>query len=386
MEGLPSTDRGWGCWGSRWVDGSDRPFYRVVNTTGDTVRTAALKCHVMGQAAQNSASDPHVAELVDHLSALGVDTEAVRLYLALLAEPADAVQHAVHEEDKGVVQRLIDLGLVVENPEGANRPPLPVQPGATLDLLSRRAALRLEEASAAIVGAYESYRRRSPAGSGGIVAEEVTGSDIEKRLGEAVAGAQQEVLRFDTPPYFWDSARGADTEIAMLRRGIRHRAVYTRASLAHPGHLTTNIQPCIDAGEQARVLPELPVKLTIIDDRIGFVSLSIADVDISGSLLVVRPSGLLTALRALFEACWERALPIQASTGVTAPAAPSARPGPTERRILAMLVAGVPDSQIIRELGVSRRTFFRRMELLMAQAGAASRFQLALQAQRRGWL
>jgi hypothetical protein len=51
-----------------------------------------------------------------------------------------------------------------------------------------------------------------------------------------------------------------------------------------------------------------------------------------------------------------------------------------------MLVAGAPGSRIIREPGVSRRTFFRRMELLMAQAGAGSRFRPALQAQRRGRL
>ncbi|MBU7598416.1 LuxR family transcriptional regulator [Streptomyces sp. P38-E01] len=335
----------------------------------------------MGQVVHNSAEDRSTAELAGHLLALGVDPDAVGLYRRLLS----GAPLNLGEADGPVVDRLIELGLAVDNPDGPHQPLLPVPPGAALDLLTRRAALRLEEASAAVAGAYESWRRRVPAPGGGVVAEEVTGADIEKRLGEATAGARNEVLRFDTPPYFWDSARGADTEIAMLRRGIAHRAVYARASLAHPGHLTTNIQPCIDAGEQARVLPELPVKLTIIDDRIGFLGLSLADVDISGSLLVVRPSGLLTALRALFEACWERALPIQA-TGVVVTTAPGARPGPTERRILAMLVAGVPDSQIIRELGVSRRTFFRRMELLMAQAGAASRFQLALQAQRRGWL
>ncbi|MBB1260468.1 helix-turn-helix domain-containing protein [Streptomyces alkaliterrae] len=347
----------------------------------------------MGQVAHDGADDPHSAELAGHLAALGVDREAVGLYLDLLSgiEPAGTGaerEPAVYSVRRAeAVGRLVELGLVVENPEGPARPPLPVPPGAALDLLSRRATLRLEEATAAIAGAYERYRRRDPAASGGVVAEEVTGDDIERRLGEALGSARKEVLRFDTPPYFWSSARGADSEIAMLQRGVQVRAVYARASLAHPGHLTTNIQPCVDAGEQARVLPELPVKLTIIDDRVGFVSLSIADVDISGSLLVVRPSGLLTALRALFEACWERALPIQSVTGSSpASAALSVRPGPTERRILAMLVAGVPDSQIIRELGVSRRTFFRRMELLMAQAGAASRFQLALQAQRRGWL
>ncbi|UGY92007.1 LuxR family transcriptional regulator [Streptomyces gobiensis] len=326
-------------------------------------------------------------ELAGHLAALGLDADAVELYLRLLDGTGDVCDMRALSSglssglSSEVVRKLTALGLAVE---GDEHPLLPVPPGAALELLTRRAALRLEEARAAVTGAYERYRRRSPAAAGGVVAEEVTGEDIERRLGEALAEAREEVLRFDSPPYFWDSERGAAAEVAMLKRGVRHRAVYARASLAHPGHLTSNIQPCVDAGEQARVLPELPVKLTIIDDRIGFVTLSIAEVDVNRSLLVVRPSGLLTALRALFEACWDRALPIQAATGTSGPS--GARPGPAERRILAMLVAGVPDSQIIRELGISRRTFFRRMELLMAQAGAGSRFQLALQAQRRGWL
>ena len=90
---------------------------------------------------------------------------------------------------------------------------------------------------------------------------------------------------------------------------------------------------------------------------------------------------MLSALSALFELSWQAALPLHGSAAGT-----PRRPFPYERRILSMLAAGVPDNQIIRELGISRRTFFRRLELLMAQAGATSRFQLALHAQRKGWL
>lgn len=332
----------------------------------------------MGQGTPGADGEIHTAELADHLTALGVSGNAVELYLALLSCSGPRARDAAGTE---AMRELVRLGLVVHGHGGA---PTPVPPLGALELLARRGALRLEEARAAVAGAYEHYRRHHSEAGGGVVAEEVTGEEIERRLGGALAEARTEVLRFDTPPYFWDSERGATTETAMLRRGVAHRAVYARASLAHPGHLSGNVQPCIEAGEQARVLPELPVKLTVVDDRIGFVGLSLAEVEVNRGLLVVRPSGLLTALRALFEACWDRALPIQAS-GSTATGS-GVRPGPTERRILAMLVAGVPDSQIIRELGVSRRTFFRRMELLSAQAGAGSRFQLALQAQRRGWL
>ncbi|MDG9704563.1 LuxR family transcriptional regulator [Streptomyces sp. DH37] len=329
---------------------------------------------------ETSAEAPRPDALAAHLSALGVDGGAVALYVALLtggpASPGPA----------GARRALLDLGLAAEVPDdgGPAGGLVPVPPASALELLSRREMLRLEEARSAVARAYERYRRRTPSAVGGSVAEEVTGDDIERVLGEAMGGARQEVLRFDSPPYFWDTERGAKEEVGQLRRGVRYRVVYTRTSLAHPGYLTGNVQPCVDAGEEARVAPRLPVKLMVVDDRVGFVSMSIADVDVSRSMLVVRPGALLAVLRALFEAYWDRALPIHPESGAAAPG--GARPGPAERRILAMLVAGAPDSQIIRELGVSRRTFFRRMELLMAQAGAGTRFQLALQAQRRGWL
>lgn len=156
--------------------------------------------------------------------------------------------------------------------------------------------------------------------------------------------------------------------------------MYSRESLEHPGHLKEVIEPCIKAGEQARVLPSVPVKLVIIDEAYALVSLSIKEADVHNTMLVVQPCGLLSALMALFEQSWQNALPFHGRT---------TRPGglpPADRRLLWLLAGGASDDIIARELGISRRTLFRRLQILMAQLGAANRFQMALQAQRSGWL
>lgn len=156
--------------------------------------------------------------------------------------------------------------------------------------------------------------------------------------------------------------------------------MYARESLEHPGHLKDVIEPCVEAGEQARVLPSVPVKLLIIDEAYALVSLSIKEADVVNTMLVVQPCGLLSALVALFEQSWQNALPLHGGT---------ARPGglaPGDRRLLRLLAGGASDEVIARELGISRRTFFRRLQILMARLGAANRFQMALQAQRAGWL
>ncbi|MFE3902834.1 helix-turn-helix transcriptional regulator [Streptomyces sp. NPDC059153] len=56
------------------------------------------------------------------------------------------------------------------------------------------------------------------------------------------------------------------------------------------------------------------------------------------------------------------------------------------RQLLSYLSAGLTDESIARELGVSYRTVTRRIARLQEMLGARTRFQLGVQAGRRGWL
>jgi DNA-binding NarL/FixJ family response regulator len=111
---------------------------------------------------------------------------------------------------------------------------------------------------------------------------------------------------------------------------------------------------------------------------------------------------VLIALKALFEAHWERATPIvttgtathhnppQQDVGTLLPhteAAPTeAALDETTRTLLTLLAAGLTDVAIARSQGWSERTTQRRVQQLMTRLGAATRFQACLLAARRGWL
>ncbi|MGW0150746.1 LuxR C-terminal-related transcriptional regulator [Streptomyces sp. NPDC004822] len=58
----------------------------------------------------------------------------------------------------------------------------------------------------------------------------------------------------------------------------------------------------------------------------------------------------------------------------------------TDRRLLALLVAGVADKAVATQLGLSRRTVRRHIQRMRELAGAATRMRLAWQAARRGRL
>ncbi|WP_327249637.1 LuxR family transcriptional regulator [Streptomyces sp. NBC_01320] len=324
------------------------------------------------------------AKLSEALRILGIDHEAGRVYMALLdlaPAPLSAIGAAAAldgAELAAAYGKLVDAGLASAAVEGGDVV-APVPPAAGLEILGRHRAAELDESRITVGGAFESFRRQRLAAYNDDLVEVVTGEAIGPRMRQAWASAREQIRQFDSPPYFPLSG-ATDDALATLARGVTQRVVYSRESLEHPGQLEAVIEPCIEAGEQARVLPSVPVKLVIIDEAYALVSLSIKEADVHNTMLVVQPCGLLSALVALFEQAWQNALPFHGRT---------ARPGgllPADRRLLWLLAGGASDEVIAREIGISRRTLFRRVQILMARLGATSRFQMALQAQRCGWL
>ncbi|WP_369213122.1 LuxR family transcriptional regulator [Streptomyces flavofungini] len=318
------------------------------------------------------------------LRLLGLGPSAARVYLALLElapAPLSAIGSAAGldgGELAAAYEALVDAGLAGSAERGADAV-APVPPAAGLEVLARHRAAEVEESRIAVGGAFDTFRRQRLAAYDDHLVEVVTGDAVGPRIRQAWASAREQIRQFESPPYV-PLPGATDDALATLARGVTQRVVYSRESLAHPGHLTDVIEPCVNAGEQARVLPSVPVKLVIIDEAYALVSLSIKETDVHNTMLVVQPCGLLSALTALFEQSWNNALPFHGRTS-----APGGLP-PADRRLLWLLAGGATDEVIARELGISRRTLFRRLQVLMARLGAANRFQMALQAQRCGWL
>jgi DNA-binding NarL/FixJ family response regulator len=95
-------------------------------------------------------------------------------------------------------------------------------------------------------------------------------------------------------------------------------------------------------------------------------------------------SGLLSALDALFEKVWRDAYPLDLNGDGLAERDCD---GPTEldRRILALLLAGLTDQAVASQLDLSLRTLQRRVRHLLDLAGVESRMQLGWYAARHGW-
>ncbi|WP_251091709.1 helix-turn-helix domain-containing protein [Streptomyces sp. Caat 7-52] len=323
-------------------------------------------------------------ELPAHLRRLGLAPEEAEIYLAMLRTGhTTATDLAGHlgwkpEEAEQTLTRLTELGMAASGTTDRFQA-TPIDPAIALDHLAHARSAELQLAHTAANNAYRDYRRSvSPQARDDLV-EVVTGTRITERILHIEGAAESEVLRFDSPPYHIPAGANP-TEVRNLERGVEYRVVYSKSAVQNHAYYTTNIQPCIAAGENARVLPTVPVKLTIFDRRLAIVSMSFVEAEVNDSLLLVRPSSLLSALTGLFETSWRSAFPMHCSDRV-----PSAL-RPVQARILELLGAGVTDDTIAELLGISRRTLSRNLEQLHHKAGTATRFQLALHAMRNGWV
>ena len=97
---------------------------------------------------------------------------------------------------------------------------------------------------------------------------------------------------------------------------------------------------------------------------------------------MIHSSSLLDTLSALFEAVWATAVPVRfGDQAVGGDQAAGDR-----RMLLGLLAAGLTDEAIADQLDWHPRTVQRHVRRLMTELGAQTRFQLGLQATRRGWL
>jgi DNA-binding CsgD family transcriptional regulator len=253
---------------------------------------------------------------------------------------------------------------------------------------------RFEELQAARLEFAKIAEEYCPAGSGSILdgmIEIVPREAVPALFEQFQRNAKSDVWTIAMPPYAVPSDKNS-VEIERLACGVSYLALYTQAALEEPGAMEM-IRHYVEAGEQARMQPGLAAKMAIFDGEVALMPVArwhpLAGAPDS---LVVRPSALLDALVELFERLWLSAVPLDSlvSNGKFGDRSRSAGGGQLisawEARLLAMLLAGMTDDAIGRQLGVARRTVVRHIHQLMAYAKATNRLQLVLRAVQFGWI
>jgi DNA-binding CsgD family transcriptional regulator len=303
---------------------------------------------------------------MEPLEGLGLPEDARRAYLGLI-ERGGATAGALAEP---VLAALREFGLV--------RGDVPVPPQLAMEELAQR---RTREAALARESASLLTQLWSE-GAGRTTYLEVLPSPEAARavLDRVQQDAREHVRAMTVGNLSSEHHTIVDGLFEALGRGVGYQVIYGTRVLRDPAALRM-VERCTEAGEQARVVPEVPVNLTIVDDRWALVA---ARASVAGhnrvAALVVHDSPLLAGLVGGFEVFWRMAVPL------TGGSIEGDVPTGDDRRLLSYLSAGLTDESIARELGVSERTVARRISRLQETLGAQTRFQLGVQASRQGWL
>lgn len=276
-----------------------------------------------------------------------------------------------------ILPGLAAKGLITCHP-GPPAQVAPAAPDVALEALALEREEQLRKARVAMADLTVAYRQGPRGDDPSELVEPVIGLDaVVQRWERMQESARREVRGFDRPPY---GAAHNDLELELLGRGIAYRSIYQRESLEDR---LAHLEVLAAAGENARVVNDVRLKLILVDDRFGLVPLrAVGGPD---SAVVVHPSPLLEALFWLFELVWERAVPLNFAGRPERDGGRGA-PAGDERRLLGLLASGITDAAIARHLGWSNRTMYRRLRLLLEHLDANTRFQAGIQASRRDWI
>ncbi|GIH06363.1 transcriptional regulator [Rhizocola hellebori] len=326
----------------------------------------------------------YAAQMPSLLEPVGLAQIHSDLYLDLLTHPRSTAADLASRLDipiprvRKALQKLLDVGLA-SRLVGTRNNYVAAPPEVAVDALVTKRTQQLEQLR---LNAHElALRVRSvlPPAEPSELIQLVEGREaVLHHLARMQLGAREEVVIIDSPPYLFGQPVVNSEELQALNRGVAYRCLYDAPGLADAGHLD-QVMECIAAGEQARSLPSVRMKMIIADRSLALVPISFSAAE-TGTRILVHASPLLDALVLCFESLWAQATPIGAV------AASPHTVSEQDKRLLSMLAGGLKDRAIARTLGVTERTVGRRIQELMAQLKATTRFQAGLQAARRGWL
>ncbi|MGW2049700.1 helix-turn-helix domain-containing protein [Streptomyces sp. NPDC001858] len=331
------------------------------------------------------------------LEAVGLSPEQESVYRLLVtfdrATVDDITERTATTRAEGlrVLETLTEMGLATGT-DGTPRVFRAVPPDVALLPRIKNNADALHVAQMEAGRLVETYRETARRHDAGQLLEVITGAAaLRQHLKRIQADSRHEMLWLCKAQYVAMPSGTNTEEYEALARGVSYRVLYEKDFFADEGAVA-NVVAGVRAGEQARSVPQLPLRLAIADRSVAVFPLVPGGPNGNPgepTTALVRDSNLLSALVALFESYWENAVPLTVADTAILEAddsSTSASLSPTDRQLLSLLVAGVADKAIASQLNLSRRTVQRRVQRLMELAGAGTRMQLAWQAARRGWL
>jgi sugar-specific transcriptional regulator TrmB len=260
------------------------------------------------------ASTEDAEARVGMLRDLGLNAYESKAYLTTLTkEGLTAAQIAdlsgvPRQRVYDVLASLVERGLVSAQPGGRGSRYSATSPQAALGALIDTETARIERLQAATAGLIENLttvydegrRDQSPLDYISVLRGPVA---IAERLVEIQSACREEILAFSKPPYAASPQESLDAMGPRLG-ALEVRSVYEDQVLIDPD-MRAAVHRFVDAGEKARFMPEVPLKLVIVDvSTVMFTMENYLAGRNDLTALVIEHASLSRTLKLAFEAVW----------------------------------------------------------------------------------
>lgn len=245
------------------------------------------------------------------LRSFGLSSYEAEVYEALLGVEGARVQDLVRlcavprPQIYVALGRLMNKGLCAEH-KGRVSYYTASAPDLAFEALLRREEEALRARAEAVKQLAARTRRADKSGVPLSFIEVLKGAKIREFMDSVVLAAEQEVLTFlkSAQERSAESLEGAvRLETVLLKRGASVRCLYERRSAESPA-LRDALLRLLQAGEQGRVVGEVPMNMMVVDDRAVMFSLTVEKDDVT--VFVSRHPALIAAMRASFECYWQK--------------------------------------------------------------------------------
>jgi hypothetical protein len=158
----------------------------------------------------------------------------------------------------------------------------------------------------------------------------------------------------------------------MLRRGVAIRQISAWGGCTSPASMTEE-RRLNDAGAAVRLTRSVPFKLSMFDRSVALLPLQTATRTLHHGALLVRDPAVINVLLAASRAAWAGAAPLVPRAGLPEHLRP----------VVATLLDGLVDTAAARRLGMSSRTYSRRVAELLEHLDVRSRAQVGAAIEQR---
>lgn len=261
--------------------------------------------------------------VIERLGELGLTGYEGRAYLALVGREAGTASEVARlaglprQRVYDVLESLLEKGLVTARPGRVikYRAVAPDEAVGRLVAAQQQRLRHLEASGAGIVAALAPLFHSGRQNSNPLDYIEVLREPgaIATRFDQLQAQVRREILVFNRPPYATVPQENV-AGLTLARQGMA-RGLYEFSLFDDPA-AAAGVYHFIEEGEQARFVPELPLKLVIIDEEIvmfGMEDRIASQNDLT--IMVVEHPALASVLKTAFDAYWARGVSYEEAKG-----------------------------------------------------------------------